>query len=527
MSTSTTNRKIRTMTRTLTTAALVCVMVPAVSQPLAAQEPQTAAAQGQTLPISMNQAVAMALEANLGLKAERLNVDVAAHSVAIARSAFLPILDASTSRRSSRRVPTDFTQGTADITSASLNVSGSVQQLLPWYGASYSANWSGNRSTQAGGISSFNPFLGSTLQLAVSQPLLRGFKIDSARVGLESAERRRAITDIQLEQRVVTTEAIVRLAYLNLVAAIEGKKVAEQNLEIAQQSLTQSKARVAVGQSPQIEIIQAEAQLASNRERVILADASIGTAEDNLRALILEPTRPDFWQVRLTPTDQIQLTPRTVDLDQAIATALANRLDLRVEQRQLEITNLNLELNRNSTLPGVNLNATYVAQGNAGTQFQFGEGGFPPPIISQTVRSFGSALGDTFSGAYPTWTIGVNVSYPLGNSAIKATYAQGQVLKRQQEIGIEQLRLQIVGQVRDAVRQVQNSFQRVQAAQTARQASQQQLDAEERRFAVGMSTTLELQVRQRDLAFARIAELDAMIAYNRALIQLDRVQKTQ
>lgn len=520
MFTSSTNGKIR---RGLLGAGLMAALG---TGPMAAQTAQTTAQAGPSLPLTMNQAVALALDANLDLKAERLNVDVASHSVAIARSAFLPVVEAGASRRSSKSVPFDFTQGSEDITSTNVGVDGSVQQLLPWYGGGYSVTWSGSRATQVGGVSSFNPRLGSTLQFNFSQPLLRGFKTDSARVGLESAERRRAITDIQLEQRIVTTETAVRLAYLNLVASIEGKKVAEQNMNIAQQSLNQSRERVKVGQSPQIEIIQAEAQVASNRERLILADAQIATAEDNLRGLILDPARPDYWQVKLVPTDTIQLTPREIDLDAAIRTALANRLDLLVERRSLEITDLNLELSRNSKLPSVNLNASYLAQGTAGTQFEFGPG-FPPQVISQTQRSYSNALNDTFGGAYPTWTLGLSVSYPLGRSAVEASYAQGQVLKRQQEIGIQQLQLQIVGQVRDAVRQVQNSYQRVQAAQAARQASEQQLDAEERRFSVGLSTTLELQVRQRDLAGARIVELDAMIAYNRALIQLERVQKTE
>ena len=494
--------------------------------PAAAGAGQAGAAQGPSLPLTMNQAVAMALEANLGLKAERLNVDIAAHSVAIAKSAFLPTVESSAGRRSAKSVPFDFTEGSSDITSTGLSVSGTVRQSLPWYGGGYSLNWSGSRSAQNGGITSFNPRLGSTLQLSFSQPLLRGFKLDGERVGLENAERRRAITDIQLEQRIVATETAVRFAYLNLLAAIEGRKVNEQNLNIAQQSLNQSRARVEVGQSPQIEIIQSEAQVASMRERLIFAEAQIATAEDNLRSLILEPSRPDYWQVQLVPTETIQLTPRDIDLNAVIATALANRLDLAVERRSLEITNLNLDLGRNNLLPAVAFNASYLAQGTGGTQFQFGSG-FPPEIISQTQRSFGSALGDTFGGAYPTWSVGVSVSYPIGRSAAEASYAQAQVLKRQQEIGIQELQLFIVGQVRDAVRRVQNSFQRVQAAQAARQASQQQLEAEERKFSVGLSTTLELQVRQRDLAGARITELDAMIAYNQALINLDRVQKTQ
>jgi outer membrane protein TolC len=515
-----------------TAVATLILTLAAGSGPLAAQEaaparPQATPSQGPLLPLSIDQAVAMALEANLGLKAERLNVDVASHSVAIARAAFLPVVTAGTSRNSSKFVPQDFTQGTsADISTATFSASGTARQVLPWYGSSYSATWSSNRRTQQGGIAPFNPSLGSTLRVDFSQPLLRGFKTDTARVNLENAERRRAITDVQVQQRTVATEAAVKNAYLNLVGAIEGKKVNEQNLDIAQRSLSQSQSRVKVGQSPPIEIVQAEAQVASTRVGVIAAEAQIAAMEDNLRALILDPARPDYWQVKLVPTDTIQVTAKDIDIDGVIKNALANRLDLAVENRQLEITNLTIALNKNVMLPAVDVGANYTAQGTGGTQFEFGQG-FPPPILSETHRSFGSVLGDTFGGAYPTWTVGVSVAYPIGRTAARAAYAQSLVSKRQEEIGIDQLKLQIVSQVRDAARQVQNTYEQVQAAKAAREASQRQLDAEERRFAVGISTNLELQVRQRDLAQAKIIELNSMLNYNRALILLERVQKIQ
>jgi outer membrane protein TolC len=165
----------------------------------------------------------------------------------------------------------------------------------------------------------------------------------------------------------VATEASVRLAYLSLVAAIEGLKVAQLNMEIVQQSLRQSRARVAVGQSPQIEIIQAEAQVASNQEQVIVAEALISTTEDALRSLILDPARPDYWTVRLVPTDAIEIEKREVNLDESIKTALANRLDLSVLKREMEITDVNLALTRDSLLPNVDFNLTYSAAGTAGT----------------------------------------------------------------------------------------------------------------------------------------------------------------
>ena len=481
---------------------------------------------GEALPLSIDQAVAMALEHNLGLKSERLNLDIASESIALSKTAFLPSISGTLGRQRSRYQPSDFTQGTEDISTTGVTGGLTFAQNLPGYAGSYQVSWSGNRFEQIGGYSSFNPRTGSTLNLNASQPLLRGFKIDAARNSLTTSRLNRDITDLNLQSRIVVTEATVRLAYLNLIGAIEGKKVAEQNMNIAQQSLEQAKARVKVGQSPQIEIIQSQAQVASNQENVIQADASIGTAEDNLRSLILDQSRPDYWTVRLVPTETPQLTQREIDPQKIIANALANRLDLQALKRGIEITNFNLALSRNATLPSVDLNVAYSSQGTAGTQYEFGSG-FPPPIVGRSDRPWGNALVDTFIGEFPTWSMGVTVTYPIGRTAQEVSYAQGQVQKRQQQLTLDELQLQIVGQVRDAIRQVTNSYQRVQATQAFRQAAEQQLEAEERRFNVSMSTILDLQVRQTQLATARTSELNAIIDYNRALIVLDRVQKAR
>ena len=174
----------------------------------------------------------------------------------------------------------------------------------------------------------------------------------------------------------------------------------------------------------------------------------------------------------------------------------------------------------------MDLNVAYSTEGRAGTIYEYGSG-FPPVVSAATARSFRGALGDVFGAAYPAWSVGVTVGYPIGRTAEKASYAQGEVQKRQQELGLKQLELEIVREVRDAARQVQNSFQRVQAARVALDATAQQLEAEERRSSVGLSTPLELQIRQRDLANSRINELNARIAYNQALIIFERVQKTR
>jgi outer membrane protein TolC len=118
-------------------------------------------------------------------------------------------------------------------------------------------------------------------------------------------------------------------------------------------------------------------------------------------------------------------------------------------------------------------------------------------------------------------------AYPLGHSTAQANLAQQEIRRRQETLNIRELELQVVREVRDAGRLVQNSYQRVLTTRAALDASERQLEAEDRKFAAGVSTTLELQVRQQQLAQAKERALQAMIDYNRALITFDRVQKTR
>src|SRR6185436_10424036 len=135
------------------------------------------------------------------------------------------------------------------------------------------------------------------------------------------------------------------------------------------------------------EIIQSETQVLSARVSLLQADVRISTAEDSLRTLILDPNRPDYWTIHIEPTQAIQLQKREINTDEAIKNAMANRLDLAAQKRQLEVTDLNLALSKDSTKPAVDFNAGYSASGTAGTQFTFGAG-FPPTIVDSTSRSF-------------------------------------------------------------------------------------------------------------------------------------------
>ena len=499
---------------------------PASSIPSLPALPTQTTPTGPALQLTMERAVEMALQENLGLESDRMNVEDASLAIASARSAFVPQLTSSVFRSTAKSVPNDFTQGTLDISSQNVNFTSQLNQILPFMGTNYNVSWSNTRNTQEGGNPLFNPSLGSRFAFSITQPLWRGFLTDPSRTNYTISQRQRVNADVQLQQEITRLETNVKNAYLDLISSIQGLRVAEQNLEIVQTSLANARARVEVGAAAPIELISAEADVAREQENVIVAQALISTSEDVLRTLIFDPERPDYWSTHIVPTDTIQAEPRQIDLPGAISTALKDRLDLAFLKRDIEIEDLQLRMTRDATRPTVNASVNYEARGSGGTLLRYGAEGFPPPVVGRDEKSFSSVLGDAFGNAYPTWSVGVNVAYPIGNSFQEANHARAEVARRQSALSLRELEIAIVQQVRDAARQVENSYQRVLVTRAALRASEQQLEAEQRRFAAGLATTFELQGRQQQLANARINELRAEIAYNRALIQFERVQKT-
>ena len=144
-------------------------------------------------------------------------------------------------------------------------------------------------------------------------------------------------------------------------------------------------------------------------------------------------------------------------------------------------------------------------------------------ILSQ--RSFGSVLGDVVTSAFPTWTVGIQVGYPLGTSTQQTNLARAKLQYAQAQTQLRNLELQIVTQVRDSARTVQTNQKRVESARAARELAEKRLDAEEKKFAAGIQTTFFVFQAQRDLAQARTNEVRAISDYNKSLVDLEAVQE--
>ena len=480
----------------------------------------------QGTPLAIDEAVRMALENNLGIQIEKLNPQIQVLGVSRANAAYAPTLFTNLSQRSATAPPTDFLSigGAQVVTQDNFATTGGLQQLLRWGGASYQLSIDGTRATSNAARTSFSPLLGSDLNAVYTQPLLRNFKIDATRQQLMLSQNLSQSADIQLQQRVTQTARNVRAAYYQLVGSIAGLEVAQQSLDVARTSLKNNQTRVEVGTMAQIDIVSAEAEVASNEESVIVAQAAIETAEDQLRTLVLNPHQPDFWSARFTPSEEPILAPKSINVDAAVTNALSGRTDIRDFKKNMENTDINMAYARNQKLPAVDLTARYGLTGIAGTQYQFDPTAVSPVVIGQSVRGYSNALGDVFGNDFKTWSFGVNVSYPLGTSIADAAYAQAKIQKEQDQQSLANLEMAVTTQVRQAGRDVNTNLRRVEATRRARELAEQKLTADNKRFAVGLATTFELLQSQRDLARARQSELSAVIDYNRSLVDFEAIQ---
>jgi outer membrane protein TolC len=495
-------------------------------RPLTAQAPAVTV---QGTPLALEDAVRMALENNLGIQVEKLNPQIQLLGVRRADAAYAPTLFSTFSRRNATSPPSDFLSAGGDlvITSSNFATSGGLQQSVPFGGGSYQVAFDGSRATSNAARTLFSPQLGSNLNATYTQPLLRGFKIDALRQQLLLSRNQAQAADIQLQQRITQTSRNVRFAYYTLIGAVAGLEVAQASLDLSRQSLKNNETRVEVGTMARIDIVAAQAEVASNEELVIIQQAAIESAQDQLRNLIMNPTQPDFWNTKFTPSEQPVLAPQAIDVDAAIKNALQNRTDLREFRKNMESTDIQMRFAKNQKLPAVDLTARYGLTGIGGTQFKYGdppEPGAAPPVIGQSIRNFSEVLRDVFGNEFKTWSFAVNVAYPIGTSVADAAYAQARLQKQQEQTQLASLELNIAQAVREAARRVNTNLKRVEATRKARDFAQQRLAADEKRLAVGLATTFELVQAQRDLARAKQAELNATIDYNRSLVDFEAVQ---
>ena len=478
---------------------------------------------GEVLRLTSEDVVRMARENNPDLVAAGYDPRISAERVAEARAVFLPTLQSGVNRNVQQTPPTSVFFGTNGVRTDVWSGNIGVGQQLPWGGGTYSIGWTSNRTNASSTLSNFNPAVTAQLQAVVSQPLLRGFKIDPLRAQVTTAQRSQEIADVSLREAAEITTANAQRGYWALVLANAAVAVQQRSLDLSLELERNNRARVDVGQSPPLDLVSARAEVAQRKENLIIAQTAVRQAEDQLRILIIDPKRQDFWGVRIEPVDFVPSVGPAPDVDAAVRVALQERTDLVRARKAIAISDTAVALAKNDVLPDLRAQATYLTNGLGGTEL-LRTGGFPGTVVGQDFTAFGDVLRQLFMANYPTWTVGFTLSYPLGRSSEQAALARSQLEREQTVARLRSAEFKAVREIRQAALQLDQNRQRIETTRVARELSEQRLDAEQKRYEVGMSTNFNVIQAQRDLAVARNSELQAQLDYQVALINYETAQ---
>jgi outer membrane protein TolC len=298
----------------------------------------------------------------------------------------------------------------------------------------------------------------------------------------------------------------VEQTFWEMVFANENLKVAQAALKAAEELLATNRAKAKAGVMSIVDVLQAEAAVASRIEQILVAEKAIRDQEDLVRRL-LNPGEEDLRQdLRLAPTDPPVTALEPLSLQETIDIAIERRPEVLQASKNIDTSELNVKFARNQLLP------TLSVQGTMG--------------LSGLGSDYSDALNRNLGGEFYNYGAGVVLSYPLGNRSAYSTYNKRQLEARNAQSTLQSVRQQVIVGVREAVRRVQTDFKRIETTKSARIMAEKQLQAEQERLKVGLSTTRFVLDFQRDLATAQGNELRAIVDYNKSLSNLARNKAT-
>ena len=352
----------------------------------------------------------------------------------------------------------------------------------------------------------FNPAWTGGLVATLTQPLLRNAGIDLNKTFIRIAQNNAMVEEHVFRDRVLTVVATVEQTYWEVVFANENLKVAEAALKAAQNLLAENRAKAKAGVMSIVDVLQAEAAVASRVEQILLAEKTIRDQEDQLRRL-LNPGEEDLrLEVRLTPRDHPVVALEPISLQEAIDIAIDQRPEIVQAKKNVETSDLNTKFAKNQLLP------TLSFQGTMG--------------LAGLGANYADMSNRNFSGDFYNYGAGLVLSYPLGNRSAWSTFNRRQMEGKNAETSLASVRQQIIIGVKEAVRRVHTDFKRIETTKSARIMAEKQLQAEQERLKVGLSTTRFVLDFQRDLATAQGNELRAIVDYNKSLSNLSRHKAT-
>ncbi len=523
-----------------------------------------------TLTLSLNEAVKLALENNNDIEVARDDVRIAETQLRALEGIFDPIFSI-TPLYDKRITPQQSTlggsdrSGTTSVTSYTL--SPALNKQFGRGGGNYQINFANTHTDSSSSFNFINPFYSTNLSLQFTQPLLRNRPIDNNRRQIRIQKKRLEQSDADFRQRTIEVISRVQQAYWELVFALRDQQNQLANLNLSRENLRNVEAQIAAGAKAPLERAEVQVELANRESALLVSVQNVSIAENNLKNLVFKDPMAPEWSAQITPTDSPSFDLTPVNLNDALKEARENRPELRRLRLQNDINRIDIQYFKNQTRPQIDLVSTLATTGLAGQDVSGSlppgtllpiiggdpnesasafllqqildiqlRAGFPPAVVplvpasggppSDLVGGYGQVLRNLFSFRTRNVTLGVAIQIPLKNKTAEANLA-GARIQQEQLLATTRSQEQLIEvDVRNAAQAVETARRRVLAAREARASAELQLEGEQRLYQVGRSTTFLLFQRENALTNARNQELRAETDYNKALADLQRATST-
>jgi outer membrane protein len=502
-------------------------------------------------PLSLREALAMALENNKDIEVARHNVKISEFDLTAARGFYDPRLSSSTYYERVVSPISSFLSGGANGATTQTDYTGTarLEGLTPKLGGSYRLDFSSIRLTSNNQFIALSPQYPTALTFGYTQPLFRGLRFDNNRRQIEIAKKNLSLTDAQFRQRAIETITGVQRAYWDLVFALRNLQVQRDAVRDSRAQLEHNKRLVKEGALAPIDVVAAEAQLANFEQTLYSSLEEVSRSENNLKNLIAVNREAELWSLSVIPTDSVDLAPPAISLPEALKAAMDNRPELQQSNVVREINEIDQKYFHEQTKPAIDLVGSYGLVGLAGSQN--GNGNpftgvsnqelrdrvnqllsqaqlplltpLPPQALSPfLIGGYDQSLQNLVSNRFNNFRVGVQINLPLRNRTAEAQLGRSLVEGQKIATQREQLEQSIQVEVRNALQVVRSAEARLHAAGIARAASEQQYLSEQRKLDAGQSTVFLVLERQTALTTARGNELRAQTDLNKAIAELQR-----
>ncbi len=450
-------------------------------------------------------------------------------------TSFDPILTGTFQNDHAGFIPTSPFAGTYQGTTTT---NFSYNQGFQW-GTNLSVGFNNTRVTSNSAFQTVSPALNSGFQFKMTQHLLQGFGFAGNTRFIRIAKNNRELSDVAFRLQITTTVDQIENMYWDLVYAYENLRVKEESLTFSQKTLSDTKKQVEIGSLAPIEAVRAQSTVAADQQALTVAKTNLQLEQlvmKNALSRTLHDPMLAGADVIPTSTMEVPETEQVQPTEELVNEALRHRPELvesRISLRSQEYSN---QAMRSGLLPSLDLFAYYGGSGLGGAQNPAGicqtrvqtfcASPNPVPQLSQfplaPSTSYAATLNQLVNSTAPDKGVGLQLNIPLRNRAAQAVQVRGELEYRQSQMALQQTENRVSIEVRQAQFAVEQNQASVASAKAAVDYAQQSLDAEQKKYQFGTSTTTAVLQTRSALATAESTLMSAMAAYEKSRVELER-----